>query len=170
MALDMDLQENSHVKVVIQANRTPATEHERRYNAPLCSEVAVLMQGIEHGPRDILLRYRDNHNEKICETHRSYDALQYPLLFPHGDDGYTHSDVPVPRDTKVSAKAFYAFHLMKRPESFNTLLKGRRLFQQYVVDMYAKMETERLKFIRREQGKLRADSYGSLRDALLESI
>ena len=22
------------------------------------------------------------------ETHRSYDALQYPLLFPKGEDGY----------------------------------------------------------------------------------
>ena len=49
----------------------------------------------------------------------------------------------------------------------NYLLQGARLFQQYLVDAYCKIETERLQFLRREQQTLRADNYTSLRDSLL---
>lgn len=44
--------------------------------------------------RDIVLRRRDGNGNNLqrvsetSETHRSYDALQYPLLFCHGEDGY----------------------------------------------------------------------------------
>ena len=58
---------------------------------------------------------------------------------------------------------------MRGGADFNILLRCQRLMQQYVVDMYAKIETERLCFLRREQTKLRAEQYGELRDALLAS-
>ena len=41
-------------------------------------------------------------------------------------------------------------------------------FQQYLVDAYCKIETERLQFLRREQTALRADCYQDLRDAILD--
>ena len=34
--------------------------------------------------RDIVLHYRDGGLKRISELHRSYDPLQYPLLFPNG--------------------------------------------------------------------------------------
>ena len=46
------------------------------------------------------------------------------------------------------------------------MLNMRRLFQQFCVDMYCEIETERLNWVRREQSKLRADSYSNLRDSL----
>lgn len=46
------------------------------------------------------------------------------------------------------------------------LLRYRRLFQQYCVDMYVKIETERLNFIRFNQTKLRSEEYIHLRDAI----
>ncbi|XP_042233760.1 uncharacterized protein LOC121873947 [Homarus americanus] len=49
----------------------------------------------------------------------------------------------------------------------NYLLLGRRLFQQFLVDAYCKIETERLKFWRREQQSLHAENYSDLRDSLL---
>ena len=78
--------------------------------------------------------------QRISETHRSYDALQYPLLFCRGGDGYDialpqtdpHTKQPVPMKTDpksgqlkptktVSASDFYAYRIMLRTDDFNTL-------------------------------------------------
>lgn len=61
---------------------------------------------------------------------------------------------------------YYAYRLMIRNNEDNHILRFRRLFHQYFVDMYAKTETERLNFIRFNQAKLRADDYVHLRDAI----
>lgn len=61
---------------------------------------------------------------------------------------------------------YYAHRLMIRRNSDNHILKYRQLFHQYIVDMFAKIETERLLYIRLNQAKLRADDYIHLRDAI----
>lgn len=61
---------------------------------------------------------------------------------------------------------FYAYRLMIRQDVDNHLLRYRRLFQQNCIDKYAKVETERLNFIRFNQSKLRSDEYIHLRDAI----
>ena len=38
--------------------------------------------------RDIRIQRRDNTMQIIQDKHRSYDALQYPLVFWDGEDGY----------------------------------------------------------------------------------
>lgn len=76
-------------KIVIKADKTPVGEHERRFNAPTLNEVAIVVVGENLESRDIVIHRRDGHQlKRISETHRSYDALQYPLLFWEGDDGY----------------------------------------------------------------------------------
>ncbi len=159
-------------KVVIKADRRPAGEHARRFNAPVNNEVAILMVGEEHGNRDIILQQRDNLLTTIKETHRSYDSLQYPLIFPRGEDGYNFSLHQVNRATgeetakTISCKDFYAYRFMVRDEDFNQLLKFKEVTSQLMVDMYAKMETERLLFIRLNQKQLRAEQYSGLQDAM----
>lgn len=61
---------------------------------------------------------------------------------------------------------YYAYRLMMRQNADNYLLRFRRLFQQYCVDMYVKIETERLTFIRLNQVKLRSEEYIHLRVAI----
>lgn len=56
--------------------------------------------------------------------------------------------------------------MMIRNDKSNHILKCRQLFNQFIVDMYAKIEYERLLFIRLNQKKLRADNYIHLRDAI----
>ena len=53
---------------------------------------------------------------------------------------------------------YYRYHVMIR-QNVSVLLRGKRLFQQYLVDVYCKIETERLQFLRREQTALRADCW-----------
>ena len=108
--------------------------------------------------------------QRISETHQSYDALQYPLLYRRGEDGYHWQIAMVdkygtPTGKKVSAMAFYAFLLMIQPD-FNHLHRARDLFHQFLVDMYAKIESERLAYIRSHQKELHVDDYVNLRDAI----
>ena len=115
--------------------------------------------------RDIVLKKRNSTIQRVCETHRSYDALQYPLLFCYGEDGYnfmlkqTDPASNCYTNKKISAMDFYAHRLMVRSDSFYHLLRCRNLLHQFMVDMYAKIETERLIYIRLNQRSLRVDNY-----------
>ncbi|KIH68829.1 hypothetical protein ANCDUO_00836 [Ancylostoma duodenale] len=73
--------------IVIRADKRPAGEHERRFNAPTVDEVAVIMVGDESDRRDIIIQKRNDSLQHISGTHRSYDALQYPIIFWEGEDG-----------------------------------------------------------------------------------
>ena len=69
---------------IINANKRPSGEHSRRYNSPVSDKIAVLMLNNNISNRDVVLHYRDGDLRHISELHRSYDPLQYPLLF-HND-------------------------------------------------------------------------------------
>ena len=165
---------NDDYKIVIRADKTPQGEHQRRFNAPTLDEIAIVMAGNEFGKRDIVLQKRNNSLQRVAETHRSYDALQYPLMFWQGEDGYYIGIPQTDPSTgnsvqrkKVSAMNFYAYRIMSRVGEENHILKCRQLFHQFIVDMYAKIESERLLYIRLNQRKLRSEEYIHLRDALL---
>jgi len=129
-------------KVVIRADKIPTGEHRRRFNAPTLDEVVIVMVGNDFGTRDIVLQKRNNTLQCVAETHRSYDALQYPLIFWQGEDGYhfhipqTHPSTANPgTGKKVTTMDFYAYQIMKRVGEDNHLLRCRQLFHQFIVDM-----------------------------------
>lgn len=84
----LDQMPTDNHKVVIKADRTPVGEHERRFNAPIVNEVAIIMVDQQHDKRDIIIQRRNDTLQRVSETHRLYDALQYPLIFWKGQDGY----------------------------------------------------------------------------------
>ncbi|KAL5137202.1 ATP-dependent DNA helicase PIF1 [Glycine soja] len=57
----------------------------RIYNLPKVAEVAALIVGEK---RDIIVKKQSGRLKRIDELHPSYLPLQYPLLFPKGEDGY----------------------------------------------------------------------------------
>lgn len=75
-------------RILIKADRTPIGEHVRRFNAPTVGEVAIVIVGQQFEAHDIILHRRNEELKRVSELHRSYDALQYPILFWKGDDGY----------------------------------------------------------------------------------
>ncbi|XP_060866431.1 uncharacterized protein LOC132942139 [Metopolophium dirhodum] len=86
-----NLEQNSldNLKLIIHSDRPIQRAHPGRYNAPAVNEVAVLLVDEEKGPRDgIMLHGRDGQLKRVSELHRSYDPLQYPLMFVMGEDGY----------------------------------------------------------------------------------
>ena len=70
---------DNHI-IVIRADRTPFDEHASRFNAPKIVEVAIVIIADQFGSRDIELYCRNEQLQRVSESHRSYDALQYSIL------------------------------------------------------------------------------------------
>ncbi|CAF4432984.1 unnamed protein product [Didymodactylos carnosus] len=129
----LDHMPQDDMQIMLRADRTSAGEHERRFNAPVLNKVAIVIEGNEFELRDIMLHKRNNQLQRISETHKSYDALQYPIIFSRGEDGYYISIKQVDPTTKqeqrktVSAKDFYAYRIMVTDKD-NHFLNCRQLF------------------------------------------
>ncbi|XP_031789010.1 uncharacterized protein LOC116417955 [Nasonia vitripennis] len=67
----------------------------------------------------------------------------YPLFYLYGTQGYK---------------------MAIRNHEFNQFLMGRRLFQQWIIDFYVKIEKDRIQYIRGHQKEIRADTYKGLHD------
>ena len=65
----------------------------------------------------------------------------------------------------VSMREYYCYKLQIR-QNGNVILLGGRLFQQFVVDIYIKIETSRLDFCRRNQSTIRAELYQGVVDCV----
>ena len=108
-----------------------------------------------------MLSQREGGIKKISELHPSYDPLHYVLLFPRGDDGW-HADIPIIRSgirKRVSQMQFYSYRLQIRNGDW--IQSASRLYQQYIVDQYAKIEQNRLNYLRQNQSTLRTEEpYG----------
>ena len=85
--------------------------------------------------RDIILQHKEEGMQRINELHRSYDALQYPLIFWKGQDGYNillkHRD----NITKLTSREMYCYYIMIRINSINYIHQFRELLNQFIVDM-----------------------------------
>ena len=151
----------------------------------------------QQGPtRDIQVYLRGGGLRRLSNLDRAYHALSYPLLFPRGEDGFSleiplagaplipsrRSDVDeaqfnedeeageerqMARTGKVTQQKYYAYRLHPRDGDSKALFYGGKLLQQYIVDAYAAVRSNRLHWLSLNQDKLRADQYGGLRDALM---
>ena len=157
-----------NARIVIDPEKRPSDQHERRFNQQSANEVAVIFPSNTDSipkSRHIVLRERGGPLQVIAESHRSYDALQYVLMFPFGDDGW-HRELKTAQNKKMTLMRYYAHRIMIRQDSINLPLRAGRLFQQYVVDMAVKIELDRLTYILLNQEALRSITYKGLTDAL----
>jgi acetyltransferase-like isoleucine patch superfamily enzyme len=112
-------------------------------------------------------------------------ALHYPLLFPYGEDGWhpkiSLNDIVADADLdedrvgesdlqrkhcNVTMAEFYGYRLQHRDIDGIASFRGDRLRHQYIVDAYAAIEQNRLKYLRLNKKKLRANFYQGLQDAI----
>lgn len=164
-ALDF-AEENPQMKILLSAEKKPSDEHARRYNLPSSSEVAVIMPGHQENHLDVILQTRSGIVQRINALHRSYDPLHYVLLFPHGTDGYTIKIPHYGGNGFVSPSEYYRYRLQVRQDDCNLLMKSRRLTQQYATDAFAKVEAQRLRWVKYHQNEIRAEKYKGLLDAV----
>ncbi len=140
----------------------------RRYNLPTVDEVAVILPTdmSSSEPRDIVLQRRGGVLQHISDCHPAYAPLQYPLLFPHGENGWHPALDNGGEDKRITQSRFAAHYLHDRLAEFSCVLRGGRLFTRWMVDMYASMDQNRLLWLRHNQGILRASLYSGLQDAM----
>ncbi|OMO77055.1 hypothetical protein COLO4_25375 [Corchorus olitorius] len=150
------------------------------YNPPTAMEIAALIPddiGQSTDGRDVIVQHRDQSFQRINDLHPLYMAMQYPLLFPYRQDTF-HSDIPFVRSPirqPISRKCltmrdYYAYLIQQRFVESNSLLRGSRLFQQFVVDVFATIEEGRLRYIRQNQSAFRFDMLQNVRDAVSSAI
>ena len=75
------------------------------YSAPVASEVVGLVAG-DIGScnvgRDIIIQDHSSQLQRISEKHPKFMSMQYPLLFPYGEDGY-HDELMYRQRSSTSA-------------------------------------------------------------------
>ncbi|XP_057416850.1 uncharacterized protein LOC130711305 [Lotus japonicus] len=149
----------------------------KTYNLPSVDEVAALIVGDFDSSdcgRDIILRTRDGQMQRIYENHSSFLPLQYPILFPHGEKGFSE-DIDFansfnvntdPRRDHISLREWVVFRLFERQFECKRIFLSRRLFQQFVVDCYSMVESQRLYYIRNNQSTIRRHFLEGIEEAM----
>ncbi|XP_057455361.1 uncharacterized protein LOC130746681 isoform X2 [Lotus japonicus] len=148
----------------------------RTYNLPTSDEIAALIVGdldnIEVG-RDIIVK-KNGVLSRIHETHTSFIPLQYPLIFPYGEDGW-QEEIPLSGiaastssrlKPRVTLREFITFRIQERKSEHGNVLFSRRLFQKFVVDCFTMIESQRLSYIRNNQKMIRADFLSGIEEAM----
>ena len=168
-------QESNYMSVRLRLIGTRSRDG-RQYNLPTSSEVAALIVGDgeqARGNRDIIVEEKTMGLKRITELHPSFMAMQYPIIFPYGEDGFRvnipRNVSPNPRKSNgkrkfISMREFYAFRIQNRLNEAKTLVSAGNLFQQYIVDAFAAIEENNLNWIRANQQKIRAELYKGLQD------
>ncbi|KAG7977774.1 hypothetical protein I3843_05G047700 [Carya illinoinensis] len=119
---------------------------QRVFNVPTSSQVAAIW--VENEDAD-QLRGRD-----IYVFSHSGGSHIYPLLFPLSDTGWHQGIQRVNRGSTLT----------KNVRSI--LLLSGRLLQQFVVDMYVKIETSRLDYFRSKQQHIQSELYQGIVDTI----
>jgi hypothetical protein len=87
-----------------------------------------------------------------------------------GDARHVAADVEptqLAQSKKILAREWACYHMHDRNLASHALfVYGKRLYQKWVVDQYSKVESQRLFYIRNNQGPLRATIYGAVADAI----
>ncbi|XP_048432531.1 uncharacterized protein LOC103927733 [Pyrus x bretschneideri] len=148
----------------------------KQYDQPTSDEIGGLIVGdigLSDSNRDIIIDCKSEGLKRVTKLNPKFMALQYPILFPYGEDGYKpdlkwneNYKGPKTKRQRIPMRAYITYHIQEREPSLTTLLKGGRLFQQYLVDSYATLEEDRLDYIRQNQKNLRSEIYKGIYDAM----
>jgi len=87
--------------------------------------------------RDIVVKKCSGELTRLHETHTAFIPLQYPLMFPYGEDGYqeditireSHSRTKSRVRIIISLREFIAFRIQQRSVEARNIVNACRLFQ-----------------------------------------
>ena len=92
----------------------------------------------------------------------------YSLFYPYGSQGWHRNLMRVgnnhSNNRRITRLAYVRYKIAIRDNEFNQFLMGRRLFQQWIVDFYVKIEKDRIQYVKDHQKEIRADTYKGLHD------
>ncbi|KAK9064524.1 hypothetical protein SSX86_015906 [Deinandra increscens subsp. villosa] len=142
------------------------------YELPTSNTLGAIVQDDDPNAKefDIIVRTKDNIPQRVNILHPSYMSLQYPLLFPFGEQGWNKNLrltlPPGKGDKRLTMNMYYCFQIHDRINAYTLLLRGSKLFQQYLVDAYISIERNRLEYIESNQESLRSEFLSGVYDAI----
>ncbi|CAN1254544.1 ATP-dependent DNA helicase PIF1 [Linum perenne] len=137
--------ENNNLRLRIVGSRIAGA---RQYELPTGCELAGLL--------------------RITNLNPKYDALHFPLLFPHGEDGFhlgialkpCHS-LKTRKRGHVTRREYYCFRLQYRDDEGTTLIRGGKVLQHFCIDVWTTIEEDRLRYVRDHQKELRSGDHNA---------
>ncbi|KAK3157352.1 hypothetical protein QOZ80_2AG0120010 [Eleusine coracana subsp. coracana] len=157
-------------------------KHGDIFSAPVASEVVGLVVddfGASEVGRDLIV---EDHAGQLCrvnENHCKFMAMQYPILFPYGEDGF-HENIfyrQCRRSKSIKRKHVtmlecFAYRLHDRVDDFNTPKRCKRLTQSCIVEAYCCVEESRLSHYRKKsfQSKYRSASFKEIREVVARGV
>ncbi|XP_076959484.1 uncharacterized protein LOC143635573 [Bidens hawaiensis] len=144
----------------------------RSYGKPIAGSIGAIVSDGDPTCHqlDIIIRHKYDGQQRISKLHKLYMPLQYPLLFPYGDSGWSPSlslrVADGSRHKRMTINMYYSYVLHDRSNLYTLPLRGGRLLQQYIVDAYVCIEENRLDYIRHNQHIFRNEFLQGLYDAV----
>jgi len=150
-------------------------DDKRTYNLPKVGEIAAVFTG-EDGlpPSDIDFKVYPKSpdqyklsNLNILSKH--LDPMVYPLIHWYGEPGWTtgmkhENEFSTTKRTGLTHLQYYSYMIAIRNRVFSMIHSSGKLFHQYLVDGYCKLEANRLNYCKTHQTELRAENYKGLHD------
>lgn len=150
--LDEHTKEEFIIKIVRAIEGDPV-----QYNMPTTNDLAMLLVGdfsLDTFKRDIIIETRNSELKRISSLHRTYMALQYPLLFSYGECGFPVSVAYNGLETKqrnsrshMSMQDYYSYQFHYRLGQPNPFLCYGTLSNQAKVDVRACIDENRLMYV-----------------------
>ncbi|CAL2249000.1 unnamed protein product, partial [Prunus armeniaca] len=110
------------------------TDDGKQYEQPTCDEIGGLVVGdigLFDSNRDIVVELQAGELKRITKLNPKFMSLQYPILFPYGEDGYRpnlkwSNDYKghEPKRERVPMRAFIAYQIQERGPLLDTLHYG----------------------------------------------
>ncbi|XP_071643036.1 uncharacterized protein [Temnothorax longispinosus] len=158
--------ESNQLELQLFFNLRPETDR-RRYNAQRTNEVAAVFVTTADGeiPESyVVVRNKNTKTlQNISIMNPNVEPWIYPLFYPYGTQGWHCHLKKLNSDKRISRGQYVKYRITIR-DDFNILLLGRRLFQQWLVDNYVRIERDRTEYCKTHQKELRFETYQGLID------
>ena len=159
-----------------------AVSDHRRGNLPSSNDLAVIYvtRPGESLPQTVNYRVNaprvpgDSYTRTINYTNRCVDPLVYPCLFPCGEAGWEPQipytgDRRTPKRQFVTMREFACYRFARRAlpdEDYDLLHNSYLLTQQYICDLYLRIEKSNLDYVKVHNANIRSERFDVLQDAL----
>lgn len=161
--------ENREVREVKIAFNKDDQKDKRRYNLPSSDEVALIYVGQDGEPNfpvDFTVAPYGGKLTILSVMSPKIDPLVYPLFHMHGENGW-HPEIERNKSgrgirSRVTIREFYSHRIANRNNNIFHL--GGKLFQQFVVDVSVRDESNKLAYIRNQQAVWRSEAYDGCMD------
>jgi len=139
-----------------------------RYNVQRTNEVAAIFSTTADGDIPdcyVTIRNKCDKTLKYVSTmNPNVEPWIYPMYYPHGTQGW-HDNIKQINGKRVTRSMYIQYRMAMR-DNINIFLIGKRLFQQWLVDNYVKIEKDRINWCKENQKQLRMKKYQGLIDYL----